>query len=48
MAELIEAVETWMVAEEGTPDMTHGDRKSELHQKQGRGSGPIRVLPGTS
>jgi hypothetical protein len=37
MAELIEAVEHWMVAEEGTPDMTHGDRKSELHPKPGRG-----------
>ena len=37
MAELIEAVEQWMVAEEGTPDMTNGDRKSELHPKQGRG-----------
>ena len=37
MAELIEAVEKWMVAEEGTPEMTNGDRKSELHQKQGRG-----------
>jgi hypothetical protein len=37
MAELIEAVEKWMVAEEGSPEMTNGDRKSELHQKQGRG-----------
>ena len=37
MAELIEAVEHWMVAEEGTPEMRHGDRKSELHPKQGRG-----------
>ena len=37
MTELIEAVETWMVAEEGTPEMTNGDRKSELHQKQDRG-----------
>jgi hypothetical protein len=37
MAELIEAVEQWMVADEGTPEMTNGDRKSELHPKQGRG-----------
>jgi hypothetical protein len=37
MAELIEAVEHWMAAEEGTPDMTDGDRKSELHPKPGRG-----------
>ena len=37
MTELIEAVEKWMVTEESLPDMTNGDRKSELHQKQGRG-----------
>jgi hypothetical protein len=37
MAELIEAVEHWMVADERTPEMTHGDRKSELHPKPGRG-----------
>jgi hypothetical protein len=37
MSELIEAVEKWMVAEEGTPEMTNGDRKSQLYQKQGRG-----------
>jgi hypothetical protein len=37
MAELIEAVEQWTVAEEGRPEMTNGDRKSELHPKPGRG-----------
>ena len=37
MTELIEAVEKWMVTEESLPDMTNGDRKGELHQKQGRG-----------
>jgi hypothetical protein len=37
MAELIKAVEQWMVAEDRIPDITNGDRKSELHPKQGRG-----------
>ena len=37
MAELIEVVEKWMVAEEGISEMTNGDRKNEFHQKQGRG-----------
>jgi hypothetical protein len=37
MTELIEAVERWMVAEEGAREMTNGNRKSELHPKQGRG-----------
>ena len=37
MTELIEAVERWMVTEERLPDMTNGDRKSQLHPKQGRG-----------
>jgi hypothetical protein len=37
LAELVAAIEQWTVPEEGTPDMMNGNRKSELHQKQGRG-----------
>jgi hypothetical protein len=37
MTELIEAVEKWMETEERLPEMTNGDRKGQLHQKQGRG-----------
>jgi hypothetical protein len=37
MAELIEAVEKWMVPDGEEQPMRDGDRKSQLYQKQGRG-----------
>jgi hypothetical protein len=37
MAELIEAVERWMVPDGEEQPMRDGDRKSQLYQKQGRG-----------